>query len=68
MIIALKTRKLLIKIAIGEARTGGERGGGGGGCCESFCVACNLLFFLGSICMFSFPGFFPWLAFYSLLW
>ena len=29
MIIALKTRKLLIKIAIGEARTGGEGGGGG---------------------------------------
>ena len=28
MIIALKTRKLLIKIAIGEARTGGEGGGG----------------------------------------
>ena len=27
MIIALKTRKLLIKIAIGEARTGGEGGG-----------------------------------------
>ena len=40
MIIALKTRKLLIKIAIGEARTGGE----GGGCCESFCVQCNLFF------------------------
>ena len=30
MIIALKTRKLMIKIAIGEARTGGEGGGGGG--------------------------------------
>ena len=28
MIIALKTRKLLIKIAFGEARTGGEGGGG----------------------------------------
>ena len=29
MIIALKTSKLLIKIAIGEARTGGVGGGGG---------------------------------------
>ena len=55
MIIALKTRKLLIKIAIGEARTGG----GGGGGCESFCVACNLFFWGGFYLHVFFPRVFP---------
>ena len=49
MIIALKTRKLLIKIGIGEARAGGMWGW------EGSCVACN---FFGSICMFFFLRFF----------
>ena len=60
MIIALKTRKLRIKIAIGEARTGGEGGGvgGGGGRCGSFLVACNLFFFGFYLHVF-FPRVFP---------